>query len=78
MPSLETAAASRALTCSRCRRSWSSFTTIPVPPTSARALTSGCSGAKTKNVTPQSVSGRVVNTGTSSPVSSIEKVTSAP
>ena len=40
-------------------------------PRSASVVTSACSGAKTKNVTPHSVSGRVVKTVTSSPVSSI-------
>ena len=40
--------------------------------------TSGCSTANTKNVTPHSVSGRVVKISTSSPVSSIVNVTVAP
>ena len=38
---------------------------------SANRSTSGCSGASTKNVAPNSVSGRVVKTGTSSSSSSI-------
>ncbi len=62
----------------RCSRSRNSFTSAAVPPRSARDVTSSCSGAKTKNVTPHSVSGRVVNTVTSSPVSSMRNVTSAP
>ena len=33
-------------------------------------MTSGCSGAMTKNVAPNSVSGRVVKTGSSSPLPS--------
>ena len=51
---------------------------LSVPPASASWGTSGCSGAKTKNVTPHSVSGRVVNTSTASPVSAISNVTLAP
>ncbi len=47
-----------------------------VPSTSR--MTSGCSGAMTKNVAPKSVSGRVVNTGKSSPSSGHSKETSAP
>ncbi len=44
----------------------------------ARRRTSGCSGARTKNVAPKSVSGRVVKTGMSMSSSSIRKTTSAP
>ena len=40
--------------------------------------TSGCSGASTKNVAPNSVSGRVVKTGMSMSSSSSRKSTSAP
>ena len=47
-----------------------------VPATSRSA--SGCSGARTKKVAPNSVSGRVVNTRTVSPVSATWKSTSAP
>ena len=49
-----------------------------VPPSFASRSTAGCSTEKTKNVTPHSVSGRVVKTSISSPVSSIVKVTRAP
>ena len=54
---------SRLSACSRfvsgvaCRRSTSSRAASDVPPSSASFDTSGCSGANTKNVTPQSVSG---------------------
>ncbi len=54
---------SRLSACSRfvsgvaCRRSTSSRAASEVPPASASFATSGCSGANTKNVTPQSVSG---------------------
>ena len=54
------------------------FTSAEVPPASASFVTSGCSTANTKNVTPQSVSGRVVNTSTLSPVSAISNSTPAP
>jgi hypothetical protein len=40
--------------------------------------TNGCSGARTKNVAPNSVSARVVKTATSSPVSSMRNRISAP
>src|SRR3712207_6874041 len=43
---------------------------------SARRSTSGCSGAITKNVAPNSVSGRVVNTGYSAPDPGSVNVTS--
>ncbi len=48
------------------------------PPALASVGTSGCSAANTKNVTPHSVSGRVVKTSTASPVSAISNVTLAP
>ena len=44
----------------------------------ASCSTSSCSGASTKKVAPNSVSGRVVNTGTSSSSSSTLKTISAP
>ena len=75
---------SRLSACSRFVRGvdWSRSTIVraasDVPPASASVDTSGCSGAKTKNVTPHSVSGRVVNTSTSSPVSSTRNRTVAP
>ena len=58
--------------------STSGSTSDHVPPSSASCLTSGCSTANTKNVTPHSVSGRVVKISTVSPVSSIVNVTRAP
>ena len=48
----------------------------PFSARSAKRSTSGCSGASTKNVAPNSVSGRVVKTGTSSSSSSIRKMIS--
>ena len=75
---------SRLSACSRlvsgvaCRASSIASASAAVPPASASFGTSGCSSAKTKNVTPHSVSGRVVKTSTSSPVSAISKVTLAP
>jgi hypothetical protein len=41
-------------------------------------VTSGCSGASTKKVAPNSVSGRVVNTGSSTPSSGSRNTTRAP
>ncbi len=69
-PRSSTEARAASLTYSRTGRSAS------VPATSRS--TSGCSGARTKKVAPNSVSGRVVKTGKSIPGSSQRKVTSAP